>query len=347
MKKSLMILNSGLFACQAEKTEDFIDSDGDGLSDSAEIELGSDPNNTDSDGDGYQDGWEVTEGTNPTDPASKIYQGGWPYNPNKALIEESAWSLCSNSQYMTKFSCLGAGACSDAALLSQWDCEEEGSCSDSTIIDRDDCTDVCSDETHTNQSNCEDAGETWLPNEWTPVQTWTSDGETWSPPDIGDRIPNYVAVDQFGDLVNLYDFAGHGKKVVLDVGTEFCGPCKAIASYLSTNDQSHLEWSQGGYYPWWSEDYSALHDMVQNEEIYWLTILFSQNEVLTQENSAAWEETYPNEKIPVLADGELNLYNYLAISSYPAISVVDENMNFLVYSDGGPYDAFAELFPNN
>ena len=86
--------------------------------------------------------------------------------------------------------------------------------------------------------------------------------------------------------------------------------------------------------------------MVQNEEVYWITVLFSTSEVMTQENSAAWDETYPNEHIPILADGELVLYEYLGIESYPAISVLDENMNFLVYSNGGPFEAFAELFPN-
>ncbi|WP_291871394.1 gliding motility-associated C-terminal domain-containing protein, partial [Maribacter sp.] len=42
-----------------------IDSDGDGLSDSEEIALGTDPNNPDTDGDGIQDGQEVLDGTEP------------------------------------------------------------------------------------------------------------------------------------------------------------------------------------------------------------------------------------------------------------------------------------------
>ena len=104
-------------------------------------------------------------------------------------------------------------------------------------------------------------------SEWSPTQTWTSDGETWVYPEVGDRMPNYIAVDQFGDSVNLYDFAGLGKKVVLDMGTEYCGPCKAIASYLSTNDQSNLIWSRGGYYPWWKEEYSVGRDVQINGRV--------------------------------------------------------------------------------
>lgn len=46
------------------------DSDGDGLTDSEEDFLGTDPNNPDSDGDGLTDGEEITEGTDPNNPDS-------------------------------------------------------------------------------------------------------------------------------------------------------------------------------------------------------------------------------------------------------------------------------------
>jgi hypothetical protein len=59
------------------------DSDQDGLTDQEELESGTDPLTADSDGDGYLDGWEVAENTDPNDPSDVIYEGGWPYNPNK------------------------------------------------------------------------------------------------------------------------------------------------------------------------------------------------------------------------------------------------------------------------
>jgi outer membrane protein OmpA-like peptidoglycan-associated protein len=45
--------------------DDKVDSDGDGLSDARELQLGTDPQNPDSDGDGMSDGLEVELGTNP------------------------------------------------------------------------------------------------------------------------------------------------------------------------------------------------------------------------------------------------------------------------------------------
>ena len=71
------------------------DSDGDGLSNSEEKELGSDPatdevnthgtdpTKADTDGDGYSDPDELYEGSDPTSATSMIYSGGWPYNRAK------------------------------------------------------------------------------------------------------------------------------------------------------------------------------------------------------------------------------------------------------------------------
>jgi thiol-disulfide isomerase/thioredoxin len=70
---------------------DNVDSDGDTISDFDEHEAGLDPLSVDSDGDSYQDNWEQTEGTDPTDPNSVIYEGGWPYNPDKAQYADRTW----------------------------------------------------------------------------------------------------------------------------------------------------------------------------------------------------------------------------------------------------------------
>ena len=51
---------------------DNADSDGDGLEDGAEVALGTDPTASDTDGDGYTDGEEVDEGTSPTSAADAL-----------------------------------------------------------------------------------------------------------------------------------------------------------------------------------------------------------------------------------------------------------------------------------
>ena len=61
-----------------EDKESSIDSDGDGLTDSEEEALGSDPLSTDTDEDGWADGVESNSHTDPTDPSDHPYEGGWP-----------------------------------------------------------------------------------------------------------------------------------------------------------------------------------------------------------------------------------------------------------------------------
>ncbi|MDP2306757.1 MAG: hypothetical protein Q8P18_12100 [Pseudomonadota bacterium] len=54
-----------------------LDGDADGLIDSQEAEVGSDPGKADSDDDGYTDGAEYTGNTSPIDADDKPYQAGW------------------------------------------------------------------------------------------------------------------------------------------------------------------------------------------------------------------------------------------------------------------------------
>ena len=153
-------------------------------------------------------------------------------------------------------------------------------------------------------------------------------------------------------LVDLYDFAGQGKPIVIDMGTKWCGPCKALAAYLSTGDMSYLEWEHesadpGDYYPWWSADYADLADRVASGEIYWLTVLFSESESsgpATTEDCAEWDEAFPNPAIPVLADADLSLHGWIGVQSYPVLNLADENMVLTVHETSGPSAVLQALY---
>ena len=168
---------------------------------------------------------------------------------------------------------------------------------------------------------------------------------------VGAQVPRFIAVDQHGEMVDLYDFAGHGVPIVIDMGTQWCAPCKALAAYLSTGDMSHLEWEHesadpGDYYPWWSAEYEGLAERVQAGELYWITVLFSESEAsgpATTEDCAEWDAAYPNPEIPVLADADLLLKEWIGVQSYPVLNLVDEDMTLLVHATSGPSDVLRAL----
>jgi hypothetical protein len=61
---------------------ELLDTDGDGLSDGAEVEVfKTNPKNADTDGDGLSDGDEVNYGLDPSNPDSRGYSGGYPMLP--------------------------------------------------------------------------------------------------------------------------------------------------------------------------------------------------------------------------------------------------------------------------
>jgi thiol-disulfide isomerase/thioredoxin len=149
-----------------------------------------------------------------------------------------------------------------------------------------------------------------------------------------------VAVDQYGDMVDLYDFAGHGSRIVVDMGTIWCVPCQDMAKYLATGDTTPVE-----QWAWWKSEYEGLHERVASGELFWITVLFSVGTPASQADSAGWHEEYPNDQVPVLADTDLELHDWIDVQSYPVLNLIDEEMTLQVYSDSGPYAVLNALHP--
>jgi len=257
-----------------------VDTDGDGLNDTKEAELGTDPTLVDTDGDGYTDFQEVHAGTDPKDSSDVIYKGGWPYNPHKDDFVAGSWT---------------------------------------------------------------------------------------TPAGLQVKLPRYKAIDQYGDEVDLYDLIGHGKPIVFDVGTWFCEPCKDLASYLSVGDcteniscnnnddclgdllcdngkcQASTCVSERG---WWNADYEPIYDMVKNDKVFWVTVLFSKGSPVGHEEVERWHDTWPNSKILVLADSELTLQEYMNVNAMPRIDVLDENLVFETFNLNGPGNGLRYLITN-
>lgn len=228
------------------------DSDADGLEDGVEADMGTDPLAVDTDGDTYWDSWEVTEGTDPLDESSRIYIGYWPYNPDKDSMEMGDWSDFDGSE--------------------------------------------------------------------------------------DQFLPGTQLLDQWGDTVDLHDFAGQGKPIMIDVSAIWCGPCNGLASWLS-----------GGSDPYdWNSYWPHVREAVENGDMYWITVLSQDNNgnVPDLSDLEGWYEDYTDERVAILSDENEDFVQI--VSAFPSMFFFDENFQ-LVQAPGSvnfykPMDVAEEMF---
>lgn len=69
------------------------DTDGDGLTDEVETEMGIDPTLSDTDGDGFDDGVETEGNTNPADADDKPCAGGWAKDACREDLEGTGYGV--------------------------------------------------------------------------------------------------------------------------------------------------------------------------------------------------------------------------------------------------------------
>lgn len=142
---------------------------------------------------------------------------------------------------------------------------------------------------------------------------------SWSDaaPEKDSQLPRFQFVDQFGDYVDIYDYAGHGVPIVLDISAEWCPPCQGMAQWLSGGRDSY------GYGSSWPNVPAA----VENGDVYWVTIIEQSNSggLASQETVADWYESYPDPHIAVLA-GDGNPSGTYVTYGWPTLFMLDDDM---------------------
>ena len=161
-------------------------------------------------------------------------------------------------------------------------------------------------------------------------------------PKIGDLMPRFETVDQFGESVDLYDFANQGKMILIELSAAWCSPCNDLSAWLTNDDQKITQ------NRWWKDRYFPIRDMIQNGEIFLVNFMFEGNDKLnkvsaTPNDVASWYEKYPDPHVPVLADEYRFLHSWVKPTGLPCIFLVDENMRLINYTNRGLADAFLYL----
>ncbi len=163
---------------------------------------------------------------------------------------------------------------------------------------------------------------------WDGSGSWGSD---WDP------MPRVELLDQWGDYVDLHDFAGQGKYIMLDVSAMWCGPCNGLASWLSGGSDSY------GYDSAWPE----VKDLVENGDVYWITVLVQDTRGNTPEldDLEDWYSDYPDDHVPVVSDDG----TWIAVApAYPSMYLFTDEME-LMQGPGNvnhykPMDVLAGLY---
>ncbi len=277
------------------------DKDEDGLLRSEEEALGTSDEKADSDGDGLDDGDEVDLGTDPT-------------------VADTDGDGLGDGDEMD-FGTDPTVADTDGDGLNDGD--EYAAGTDGTIADTDGDGYLDADEVAAG-SDPTDAESVIYIGGW----PYYADKDSIVGSDLsatigeGDVLGRLVGPDQFGDNVEVYDFAYQGKYILLDVSTSWCGYCEELSKFL-TRQSSIFD----GY------GWDPLVDYVEDGTVQWITVL-SENRMggaPSQDTVAAWDEDYTHELIPVIADEDQVMPNHVNVYGYPTVLILDETMTVVYY----------------
>lgn len=151
---------------------------------------------------------------------------------------------------------------------------------------------------------------------------------------VGERMPRFVMVDQFGESVDMYDLAGAGVPVLVDLSAVWCGPCNALSAWLDGEDFPFGDGSA----------YEPVREAIASGDILWVTVLGENRSSGAPEPVVAerWFESYPNPAIPVFADGAQEMAPWLDIMYWPTVVLLDAELVVVSIDREDPLAAIAD-----
>lgn len=128
-------------------------------------------------------------------------------------------------------------------------------------------------------------------------------------------IPRMTGIDQFGDAIDLYDFLGWDKPIIIDKSAEWCGPCHRMAEWLDGENPSSVEWLQ---------EYNIVREAVADGRIYWITLVVEDQNGAPADAATLdrWFERHPTPNVPVMMEAGSQMDAHIVSNSVPSLSLI-------------------------
>ena len=162
-------------------------------------------------------------------------------------------------------------------------------------------------------------------------------------PSLGITIPRFKGIDQFGEIVDIYDFANQGKNILIEIGSAGATPSQELSAWRSYLHEDVKRRK------WWKEKFEKMHEIIDNGEVLWIHVLHlnKQKEAPTASTVSSWYESYSHDNIVILADPEAKLKQWVRPTGMPTIVLLNEKMELIVHSTRGIEDAFNFIIDQN
>ena len=151
--------------------------------------------------------------------------------------------------------------------------------------------------------------------------------------EMGAVLPRFVGVDQFGQEVDLYDFGGHGKPIIIDSSGMWCGPCRDLSALVAGQDSD------------FDAPFTQLPSLIASGDLFFITLLTEGSEMgtpVTPEDVIVWADTYANPLVPVLGDPDGLIGAYVVTGYLPSFLMLNENLEVVNYGVSTELEEYLE-----
>ena len=158
-------------------------------------------------------------------------------------------------------------------------------------------------------------------------------------PNIGAKIPRFQAIDQFGEVFDLYDLAYQDKPILIEISVPKPRSCNVLSAWRSyVHEDIKKE-------KWWRDKFNIARDILDNDGVFWVQIMHldEKKNPITPNTISQWVDKYPHDNIITLADPDAKMKNWVRPTGYPCVILLDQNMKVIVHSFRGMEEAFDGL----